>query len=57
MSTKNILSATNVSKKSDIQIILLERWCELLKDTEYVSIDLHIPMWLWSRGKICFNII
>ena len=45
------------AKKSDVQIILSERWCELLKGTEYVPIDLHTPMWLWSRGKFSVKII
>lgn len=44
-------------KKSDVQIILSERWCELLKGTEFVPIDLHTPMWLWSRGKFSVKII
>ena len=44
-------------KKSDVQMILSERWCELLKGTEYVPIDLHTPMWLWSRGKFSVKII
>lgn len=43
--------------KSDVQIILADRWYELLKGTEYVPIDLHTPMWLWSRGKFSVKVI
>ena len=42
--------------KSDVQIILSERWSELLKGTDYAPIDLHNPMWLWSRGKFSVKI-
>ena len=45
------------TRKSDVQIILADRWCELLKGTEYVPIDLHTPMWLWSRGKFSVKVI
>ena len=34
-----------------VQQIVAERWAELLKDTELKPIDVHTPMWLWSRGK------
>ena len=26
-------------------------WAELFEGTELVPIDIHTPMWLWSRGK------
>lgn len=35
---------------SNVQLIVIERWKELLKDTKYVPIDVHTPLWLWSRG-------
>ena len=38
-------------KLSNVQIILAERWAVILSDTELKSIDVHTPMWLWSRGK------
>lgn len=28
-----------------------ERWADLLNGTELKPIDVHTPMWLWSRGK------
>lgn len=38
----------------NIQEIVADKWSELLKDTELFPIDIHTPMWLWSRGK--FNV-
>lgn len=35
---------------SNVQLIVIERWKELLKDTGYVPIDVHTPLWLWSRN-------
>lgn len=43
--------------RSDVQMIVANRWRELLKDTEYVPIDVHTPMWLWSRDKFKIEII
>ena len=36
---------------SNVQTLLAERWESLLKDTDLKPIDVHTPMWLWSRGK------
>ena len=36
---------------ANVQQIVAERWAELLKDTELKPIDVHTPMWLWSRGR------
>lgn len=44
------------AQRSDVQQIVADRWCMLLKDTEYVPIDIHTPMWLWSRGKFSVGI-
>ncbi len=44
------------SSQSDIQLIVAERWKKLLVGTELVPIDIHTPMWLWSRGKFSVNI-
>lgn len=33
------------------QQLVAERWAELLQGTGMVPIDVHTPMWLWSRGK------
>lgn len=38
--------------KSNIQQIVIEKWNELLKDTEFCPIDLHTPLWLWSRNGL-----
>lgn len=42
--------------KPDAQRVVAERWYELLKNTEYVPIDLHTPMWLWSHGRFAVKI-
>lgn len=36
--------------RSDVQLIVIDRWNELLKDTGYKPIDIHTPLWLWSRN-------
>ena len=38
-------------ESANVQELLAIRWTELLKETELVPIDVHTPMWLWSRGK------
>ena len=35
----------------DLQDIIAERWREVLDGTDYAPIDIHTPLWLWSRGK------
>lgn len=37
--------------KANVQEIVAKRWQEVLKGTDLVPIDVHTPMWLWSRGK------
>lgn len=34
----------------NVQLIVIERWNEILKGTKYHPIDIHTPMWLWSRN-------
>ena len=36
--------------RSDVQLIVIERWNELFKGTKYKPIDIHTPLWLWSRN-------
>lgn len=36
--------------KSNIQTIVAERFNEILKETIYCPIDVHTPLWLWSRN-------
>ena len=36
---------------ANVQQLVAERWAELLLGTGLVPIDIHTPMWLWSRGK------
>lgn len=35
---------------NNVQLIVIDRWNEILKDTKYKPIDIHTPMWLWSRN-------
>ena len=37
-------------EKSNVQEIVIERWDELFKGTKYKPIDIHTPLWLWSRN-------
>lgn len=30
--------------------LVAERWCEVLNGSEFTPIDLHTPLWLWSRA-------
>ena len=34
-----------------VQDLVAERWVDILADTAYCPIDIHTPLWLWSRGK------
>lgn len=45
------------SQLASVQILLAERWASLLEGTELKPIDVHTPMWLWSRGKFGVNIL
>lgn len=40
----------NESQRSDVQSVTASRWRDLLRGTKWVPIDLHTPLWLWSRG-------
>lgn len=35
---------------SNVQLIVIERWKELFKETKYKPIDIHTVLWLWSRN-------
>lgn len=43
-------------KRQDIQEIVAKRWADILIDTELCPIDVHTPLWLWSRNKFSVNI-
>lgn len=36
--------------RSDVQKIVIERWNDLLRGTRFKPIDIHTPLWLWSRN-------
>ena len=42
---------------SNVQMVIAKRWEELLEGTDLKPIDVHTPMWLWSRGKFESNIL
>lgn len=42
--------------QGNVQEIVAQRWQEILKGTDLVPIDVHTPMWLWSRGKFVVQI-
>ena len=42
--------------RSNVQEIVASRWQEILKGTDLFPIDVHTPMWLWSRGKFSVEI-
>lgn len=37
-------------ENSNVQLIVIDRWKELFNNTKYNSIDIHTPLWLWSRN-------
>lgn len=39
------------AEQGNVQDIVVKRWQELLKGTDLDPIDVHTPMWLWSRSK------
>lgn len=44
------------TNQGNVQDIVASRWQEILKGTNLVPIDVHTPMWLWSRGKFSVEI-
>ena len=38
------------NKENDVQLIVVDRWNKLFKETKYNPIDIHTPLWLWSRN-------
>lgn len=43
------LVPSGVAGNSDIQQLVANAWQEILRDTDLLPIDLHTPLWLWSR--------
>ena len=37
-------------ESSNVQQLVICAWEEVLKDTQYKPIDVHTPLWLWSRN-------
>lgn len=44
------------AQASNVQLLLAQKWSDLLQGTELVPIDIHTPMWLWSHGKFKIEI-
>lgn len=44
------LITTDEFNSSNVQQIVIDRWKELFKGTKYKPIDIHTPLWLWSRN-------
>ena len=38
------------NKENDVQLIVVDRWNKLFKETKYKPIDIHTTLWLWSRN-------
>lgn len=36
--------------KSNVQTVVIQRFNDILKGTRYCPIDVHTPLWLWSRN-------
>ena len=41
---------------SNVQSTLAERWNQLLTESDLKPIDVHTPMWLWSRSKFAYKV-
>jgi len=50
-SVKVGLISPEQATRADVQAVVADRWQSVLRDTGYLPIDVHTPLWLWSRGK------
>ncbi len=37
-------------ESNNVQLFVIDRWSKILSETKYNPIDLHTPLWLWSRN-------
>lgn len=44
------------SRFSNVQAVLAERWRAILDGTGLDPIDIHTPMWLWSRSRFALDV-
>lgn len=49
------LISPELKDKPNIRNLVSEKWSTLLKDTALLPIDIHTPLWLWSRGGFILN--
>lgn len=40
----------NEFNSNNVQLIVIDKWNKLLESTNYKPIDIHTPLWLWSRN-------
>ncbi|GKU30409.1 hypothetical protein [Clostridium folliculivorans] len=45
------LISADMLKDNKIQLLVAEIWSDLLKETNLTPIDMHTPLWLWSKSK------
>lgn len=55
-SVKLGLVSADEAKSPNAQAIVAQRWEVLLKGSPLQPIDVHTPLWLWSRGKFSQDI-
>lgn len=55
-SVKLQLLTPEEAQRADVQLLVSTRWALLLSGTEYQPIDVHTPLWLWSRGKFSVSL-
>ncbi len=41
------------SNLHELQISVTRAWSEVLSDSDLCPIDIHTPLWLWSRNNFC----
>lgn len=41
-------------KSNQVQLITSNRWNQVLAETDYSPIDVHTPLWLWTRSKFLY---
>ena len=53
---RRALISETEAQVSNVQLLLAQKWSDLLQGTELVPIDIHTPMWLWSHVKFKIEI-
>lgn len=45
-----VVADTDAKNEEQLKTLISKRWRELLADTDLAPIDIHTPLWLWSRA-------